>query len=110
VDDFCMKRRLSGGTTELNAVVRRYLAVIAGLPQVRTVAVDSSGSEAEIWTLIEAAPEAIAARTAVYAAELRAVEDAPEISVAFNVINALDFPESSAGDLLPRTATVCLTK
>jgi len=104
-DSRTTRRRASVGRNG-EALVACYAREAMQLSQVRRVALDTSGPEPEIWTVIEAKPGAVAPREAVYAAELRAAKAQPDASAAFRLINAADFPGRLLDDLLPDAANI----
>lgn len=94
--------------TELDGLVRDFVARVQSLPQVREVrvVVDSDGCAA--WTVIAAPPFDRAHRDPVYAAELAVLDARTESAAAFRVLNRAEYDADTLAHVLPADSRVLL--
>lgn len=85
-------------------VGRRYVALVASLPQVRQVLLEETALGPRIWTVIEAEPFNRDRRESLYQAELDALEAEPDLSLDFRIINLAEHRRPSS-QVIPERAS-----
>ena len=79
----------------------RFVELVRGMPAVRSVLWDSVGYTPLIWTILDALPDDLPTRYAVFDAEVAAMDEVPDAFVGFRLINLAEFQGSRPEELIP---------
>jgi hypothetical protein len=89
-------------------VLHRLVATLAPTPEFMGVFISDDPGELSVYTVIDTDENNMAARYAVYDAELAATTGLPDVSLDFRLMNIRDYPGKSLSDILPSGLTAVL--